>query len=199
MLKWERVLFWLAYVRQHTPWDTNITPPELVRTIEGPNHLAPGRALDLGCGTGTNVIYLAQHGWDAVGVDFVSKAVRQARDKARTAGVSVRFFAGDVTRLADIEGLAGRFDLVVDIGCLHSLSPADRKPYAEGLMERMRPGATFILYAWGPRSGAETRRTISPDQVSELFAPRLQLLRTQKGEERGRPSNWYWFANAAEI
>jgi SAM-dependent methyltransferase len=198
MPKWERILFWLAYVRQHTPWDTNVTPPELVRTIEGPDRLPPGRALDLGCGTGTNVIYLAQQGWEAVGVDFVSKAVQEARKKAEAAGVTARFFAGDVTRLADIKGLGGSFDLVVDIGCLHSLKLADREPYAAGLIERLRPGATYILYAWGPRSGGEPRRAILPDQVAGLFAPHLCLLRTQSGEERGRPSNWYWFATAPE-
>jgi SAM-dependent methyltransferase len=198
MPKWERLLFWLAYVRQHTPWDTNITPPELVRTIEGPDRLPPGRALDLGCGTGTNAIYLAQRGWEAVGVDFVAKAVQQARNKAEAAGVAARFFAGDVTRLANIKGLGDAFDLAVDIGCLHSLTPADRERYASSLVQRLRPGATYILYAWGPRDGGESRRAMPPNQVAELFAPHLQLLRTQHGEERGRPSNWYWFAAAPE-
>jgi cyclopropane fatty-acyl-phospholipid synthase-like methyltransferase len=133
-----------------------------------------------------------------VGVDFVTKAVQQARKKAEAAGVAARFFAGDVTRLANIEGLGDAFDLAVDIGCLHSLKPADRERYASGLVQRLRPGATYILYAWGPRDGGEPGRAMPPNQVAELFAPHLHLLRTQQGEERGRPSNWYWFAAAPE-
>ena len=41
----------------------------------------PGKALDLGCGTGTNVITLAENGWYAEGMDFVPRAVRIARRK----------------------------------------------------------------------------------------------------------------------
>ena len=43
--------------------------------------MEPGRALDLGCGTGTNAIWLAQHGWTAVGVDFSALAIESARRK----------------------------------------------------------------------------------------------------------------------
>src|SRR5688500_14230632 len=71
-------LYERAYRRGKTPWDTGIPPPELVEVIEGPNALEPGRALDLGCGTGTNAMYLAQHGWTAVGVDFSSHAIESA-------------------------------------------------------------------------------------------------------------------------
>src|SRR5438132_11612963 len=63
--------FQLAYLVGFKPWDSGVPPPELVEVVEGPQALEPGRALDLGCGTGTNCIYLAEHGWDATGVDFV--------------------------------------------------------------------------------------------------------------------------------
>ncbi|TME28483.1 MAG: class I SAM-dependent methyltransferase, partial [Chloroflexi bacterium] len=75
-------------------------------------------------------MYLAQHGWDAVGVDFAARAVAKARERARRAGVASTFFVGDVTRL----GFFGRtFDLALDIGCLHTLAVGDRPRYADGL------------------------------------------------------------------
>ncbi|TEU17501.1 MAG: methyltransferase domain-containing protein, partial [Anaerolineales bacterium] len=61
--------FDLRYLLGRPPWDTEVTPPEVVELIEGEG-LSPGRALDLGCGTGTNCIYLVRHGWEVVGVDF---------------------------------------------------------------------------------------------------------------------------------
>lgn len=73
-----RWFFDLRYLRGRAPWDTGVTPPEVVDLIEGAR-LPPGRALDLGCGTGTNTIYLARHGWEVVGVDFSAVAIRRAR------------------------------------------------------------------------------------------------------------------------
>ncbi|MCK7512216.1 MAG: methyltransferase domain-containing protein [Desulfobacterales bacterium] len=77
------------YWRGNTPWDTNITPPEVMEFIA---ETPPGRALDLGCGTGTNAIALARHGWQATGVDFAPKAVHKARAaRLKPAGFKNRF------------------------------------------------------------------------------------------------------------
>src|SRR6267378_7272369 len=96
------VFFRAAYLFGFKPWDTGVPPPELVSVVEGEDRFAPGIAIDLGCGTGTNSIYLAQHGWDATGIDFVPRAIKAARRKAAAAGVSPRFMVGDVTRLTDL-------------------------------------------------------------------------------------------------
>ncbi|MGH2524937.1 MAG: class I SAM-dependent methyltransferase, partial [Anaerolineales bacterium] len=76
------------------PWDSGIPAPELVRAIAD---RPAGRALDLGCGTGTNVRYLAEHGWQASGVDFVPGAIARAQRKLR--GLPATLLVGDVTQL----------------------------------------------------------------------------------------------------
>ena len=69
--------FW--YFR-NPPWDSGITPPELFEFIQ--SHPA-GRAIDIGCGTGTNVITLAKIGWQVTGFDFAARAIQLAKRKAK--------------------------------------------------------------------------------------------------------------------
>jgi ubiquinone/menaquinone biosynthesis C-methylase UbiE len=124
-MSWLRQVFFNFYYYLHPPWDTGISPPELFAYME--NH-APGRALDLGCGTGTNAITLAKHGWEVTGIDFANRAIRIARQKAQEAGLNVEFLTGDVTKLV---GFSEQFDLVLDIGCFHSLNFAAQKDYID--------------------------------------------------------------------
>jgi 2-polyprenyl-3-methyl-5-hydroxy-6-metoxy-1,4-benzoquinol methylase len=142
----ERLYFRLLYFRK-PPWDTQVSPPELMDFIA--QH-PPGRALDLGCGTGTNVITLAQHGWQVTGVDFVGRALNKARTKAQLAGVSVDFQLDDVTKL---EHISGCFDLVLDIGCFHSLSVDEKKAYIQNLERLTSPGSCYLLYGFSQSNG----------------------------------------------
>ena len=105
-------LFYRLAYRSGTPrWDSTEPRPELTELAKG---RAPGRALDLGCGTGSDVLYLASLGWDATGVDFVPRAITAARSRAAAAGSPASFTVGDVTRLREA-GVGGQFDLVIDI------------------------------------------------------------------------------------
>lgn len=170
------IWYWLPGRRR---WDTGVSPPELERFVS--SH-APGVALDLGCGTGTNVVYLARHGWDAVGVDFAGRAIAKARRRARDAGVNATFLVGDVTRLP----VAGPFDLVLDIGCLHSIAASGRAGYAAGLARVVGPGGTFLLYAFAPGGPAVG---LSAEDVRSTFASAFDVTSVEEG--RGRPSAWY--------
>jgi cyclopropane fatty-acyl-phospholipid synthase-like methyltransferase len=181
--------FDLQYLLSRPPWDTEVTPPELVELIEG-GELPPGQALDLGCGTGTNCIYLARHGWEVVGVDFSIWAIRQARRKARRAGVDCQFYRRDVT---DLAFLADPFDLALDIGCLHSLPSERWGRYAAEVVRLVRPGGLYLLYAFTPRPGYSTTRGVALEEVCSLFASAFTLEREEEGEDPSGPrSAWYW-------
>jgi len=67
------------------PWDLAVPAPEIVRFV---SERTPGKAIDVGCGTGTNLLYLAQHNWTVTVIDFallaIKKADRKLKDYSRT-------------------------------------------------------------------------------------------------------------------
>lgn len=180
-----RLYFGLLYFRQ-PPWDTQESPPELLEFVaEHP----PGRALDLGCGTGTNVITLAMHGWEVTGVDFVGRAISQAKTKARLAGVSVDFLIEDVTKLDQIKG---EFDLVLDIGCFHSLSEREKTVYLTNLERLTSPGSFYLMY--GFVSKGDTGGPGIWDSDLEAFEMSFILANREDGTDRGqRQSAWFTY------
>lgn len=185
--------FLQAYEGGNPPWDTKITPPELVAEIEGPQAKPAGRALDLGCGTGTNSLYLASHGWDVTGIDFIPSAIEQAREKQRSADQlsgTVHFLVGDVTQLDALKLEAG-YTLLFDLGCLHSLEEPARVRYAHGVAPLAAPGALFLLYGFLPNQVLPNRLTRS--EVQTLFGPAFTLERVVESLDRpGIPAAWYW-------
>lgn len=127
------------------------TPPwvgdarsELVELV-GSGALAPGRAIDLGCGEGDNAIFLARRGFDVTAVDFAPAALAKARDKARAAGVTVDFVVDDLTRL---DRVRGPFDVLVDYGAFDDLGRADRARYVAAVLPLTRPGSRFLLWCF---------------------------------------------------
>src|SRR5436190_14432172 len=114
------LVYRLLYLVGFTPWDSGKVPDELIQLVEGDEALTPGRALDIGCGTGTQSVYLAGKGWEVTGIDAVEKPLRQARARATAADVSVQWVRADVTRLPEL-GLAPGYTLFFDRGCFHGL------------------------------------------------------------------------------
>jgi len=135
-----RLTFYFWYYGR-PPWDTGVSPPELLAFLE--DH-PPGRALDLGCGTGTNVITLAERGWYVLGVDFAPNAIRLARRKVQNSGLPAELRVADVTKMP---GIAGPFDFALDLGCFHGLSTLEQIAYLARLDALLAPHGHWMLYA----------------------------------------------------
>ncbi len=176
----QKLFFQIWYLRK-PPWDTNQTPPELYEYMEAN---PPGRALDLGCGTGTNAIKLAENGWQVTGVDFVPKAIRSARKKAKQAAVDIEFYIGDVTKLDYIKG---SFDLILDIGCYHVLNPSGMRAYRNNVMRLLAPGGTYMIYLFFKMedrdSGSKGSNATEADLVP--FLDFMDLVKREDGLDRG--------------
>ena len=104
------------YAKDDLPWDTGRPDTYLVRTVSR-WPVRHGTVLDVGCGTGTNTIWLARQGFDAIGIDISARAVEIARERAAGAGVVCRFIHDDFLTSA-IESEPCVF--VFDRGCFHA-------------------------------------------------------------------------------
>src|SRR5690348_686729 len=103
------------YQTGDTPWETGHPSTELQRVI-AEEKVTPCAALELGCGTGVNAVWLAQRGFDVTALDIGPWAVERARGRAAAAGASVRFVTADVLAAPDVGGPFGFF---FDRGCYH--------------------------------------------------------------------------------
>jgi SAM-dependent methyltransferase len=127
-------------------WELGGADPVLVATLDDRGVRGPGRALDVGCGTGDNAIELARRGFEVTAIDLSDRALAMAGAKADAAGVSVAFRRADVTR-PDEAG--GSYDLIVDRGLLMSLfGERARRAYARRLMRSSGEGSSVYLYQW---------------------------------------------------
>lgn len=110
------------------------------------------RAIDLGCGTGGNVRFLAEQGFDTVGVDFSPLALRLANQRSAGTTPAPRYVRGDLTA-PSIEGVEGPFDLLVDYGTLDDLKGDRRLAMRDTILQLSRPGSAFLMFCfYGERS-----------------------------------------------
>ncbi|MCV7103827.1 class I SAM-dependent methyltransferase [Mycobacterium palustre] len=178
-----RARFRFFYRVGFTPWEGHPVPQSLRDVVEGTAETPPlptGSALEVGCGTGDCSIYLAQHGWNVTGVDYVARPLGTARAKARAADASIRFVRADVTRLSH-EGIGADFGLIVDNGCIHNMSGGDREAYVREVSTVAAPDARLFITAFPP-GGRFGVPGIDRAEIERRFATGWTLLST--GDER---------------
>lgn len=184
-----------------TPWDTGQVPPELTGLIEGPGALPAGRALDVGCGTGTQAVYLASNGWQVAAVDAVPRPLARARARADAAGVNVDWILADVARIARLELTPG-FTLVFDRGCFHGLDDSQRAGYSAAVTDLAAPGATLLIMAFAPSRVLVAPPGVEQSELLGRFAG-WRLVSAQpdsrgeiSGPMRNVPRTWYRLVRA---
>jgi len=177
----------MSYLLGNSPWDTGITPPEVNGYLK---ENGPGRALDLGCGTGTNVITLAENGWQVEGIDYVGRAIKAARRKAKKRGLGdrVQFRVGDVL---SSELYRGEYDLILDIGCFHSILIDKVDRYLLNIYSHLNSGGSLLMYVHLNKNPV-TGHGATEASLKKL-GEKLELVKRVDGEESDRPSAWLEF------
>ncbi|MGB9591378.1 MAG: class I SAM-dependent methyltransferase [Candidatus Kryptoniota bacterium] len=178
-----KLLFEYMYLH-HPRWDTGITPPELVEFVQ--NH-PPGNALELGCGSGTNAIFLAQNGWMVTAVDFSLIAISRAKRKSARLPFSIKWICADVCNLTMIQE---SFNLILDIGCFHGLNPNQKQKYIRQLDRFLSAGGTFLLYGF-INTGVNTA-AITDKDIKDLLNF-LLLDASTYGVDGSHKSAWFRF------
>ncbi len=142
-----------AYAVGFTPWEraakADPKPLDWLITREEADRDGPGRALDLGCGTGVHTVDLAGRGWTVTGVDLIGSAVTRCRRRITDHHVSATAIRADVTTL-DADQVGVGFDLFLDVGCYHGLSPRAQRLMARSITALAADDATLLVLAFSP-------------------------------------------------
>lgn len=134
---------------------------------------SPGRALDIGCGTGVHSVYMAQHGLTVTAVDFIPEALPFGMRRAEKAGVKIDFVAADITKYENPE----KFDLILDSGCFHGFNEKYRTIYRDKLLGWLAEGGQYVLvhFSRNHALGIVGPRGRKKKEIEEFFGPELRL------------------------
>jgi len=181
------------YREGDVPWDSGLPSSELMRVLRE-ERIAPCPAIELGCGTGKNSVWLAEQGFDVLGVDLSRVAIQRARENPVRDGVHVRFLAAD---LLDFWKLGGPYRFFFDRGCYHAVRRIDARPYFENVERLTGPGALGLVLAGNAREpGQPGPPVVTEEEIRAEWGRGFEVLalREFRFDETpgipGRPLGW---------
>jgi len=155
------------------PWDTGRPSAEL-QLVLSRNSIQPCRALELGCGTGTNSVWLAEQGFEVTGIDLAPLAVERAERRARAAGVKAHFVVADVFHLP---GLERPFGFFFDRGCYHAVRRNAPQQYAPAVARQLIAGARGLILAGNAREPHDPGPpVVTEEQIRDELGLAFQIL-----------------------
>lgn len=147
--KWEQL-----YQSGFKPWDTGRPDSHLVRLVAD-GAIPPSRALEVGCGSGTNAIWLAEHGFEVTAIDMSATALGLAQ--AKRGADHCTWVLKDFFELSAPEA----FGFIFDLGCFHTFyDPAERTRFANHVFDSLAPGGLWLCVSGstdGPQVGIPAR------------------------------------------
>jgi SAM-dependent methyltransferase len=195
-------LYGSATTCEELPWHAPEPPALLVKALG--QRQGGGSALDVGCGAGTFSLYMAQRGYDVTAVDFMPQAVAMLKQRAADANLNIDVFQADIGQWKS----PTQFDVMLDVGCLHTPGTIDPALYKQQLLKWLAPGGDFVLLHFG-RRGWWDQWPVGPgrvyrETVVSWFEPQLELVEYVPEYRTGIPLllgrsaliGHYWFRRA---
>jgi SAM-dependent methyltransferase len=171
------------------PWHESDPPVLLVKALDQreASGKPPGRALDIGCGAGSYSIYMAERGYQVTAIDFMPQAIAMLQKRITGSDLAIEAVQADIGKWT----ASHPFDVVLDIGCLHTPGTIDIDEYKAQLLNWLGPGGDFILVHFG-RRGWWDWWPIGPsrvykDSLLEKLAPEFELVEDLSAERGGMP------------
>lgn len=177
------------------PWNQPGPSRELKRLISS-GMVKPCKAIDLGCGTGSNAIYLAKKGFDMTGVDICTKAIEIAKAKAAQKAVTCDFLVCD---LLGRPVISDAFDFAYDWELLHHIFPDQRARYAKNVHGFLNTGGKYLSICFSEddpqfNSMQKFRKTkigtilyfSSEEEIKSLFEPYFEIIDLKTIEVSGK-------------
>jgi SAM-dependent methyltransferase len=171
------------------PWHESDPPVLLVKALDQreASGKAPGRALDIGCGAGSYSIYMAERGYQVTAIDFMPQAIAMLQKRITGSDLAIEAVQADIGKWT----ASHPFDVVLDIGCLHTPGTIDIDAYKAQLLNWLAPGGDFILVHFGRRGWWDWwpigPSRIYKDSLLEKFAPEFELVEDLSAERDGMP------------
>jgi methyl halide transferase len=133
--------FTQRYKNGDIPWDLGRADYNLTEmVVNWP--IMPCKTLELGCGTGDNAIWMAEHKFQVTAFDLIKVAVDMAKAKAEDANVKIDFYVADILkdRIPN-----SPFEFVFDRGVFHvNDSDEERVVFAKNVAKHMKEGGLWL-------------------------------------------------------
>ncbi len=178
------------------PWNVETPPAALVELVEK-GKASPCKAVDLGCGAGNYVIYLASKGFDMTGIDIAPAAIKLAKQNAKKKGIQAHFVVQDI--LGSLDSFRDTFDLAYDWEVLHHIFPEQRQKYVTNVAQILRAQGKYLSVCFSekdPQFGGtgKYRKTnigtqlyfSSETELRTLFEPHFTILELKTIEIVGK-------------
>jgi len=170
-----------SYAAGALPWDTGEPEPLLVEFVAA-GRVRPARTLEIGAGTGTNALWLAERGFEVLGIDVAALAVERATAKLNGRALRCRFATQDFLATAPPDG---PFQFVFDRGCFHVFDePEERADFAVRVAAILAPGGLWLSLIGStegpPREVGPPRR--SAREVTVALEPALEIVELRAAE-----------------
>jgi len=133
------------YAARNIPWDTCAPSTEL-QAILAERKIAPCDTLELGCGTGTNAIWLARQAFRVTAVDVAPLAIDEAKAKSARTGAQVEWHVADLSS-GDHPALHRAYDFVFDRGVYHCMRRDALDAFRATLVRVTKPGTIWLSLA----------------------------------------------------